>query len=99
MTKQKMNTDAIQIHLQQLNDSAVDTWQIRDGKLYKQFIFGDFTRAFAWMTQVAISAEKMDHHPEWFNVYNRVSVELTTHDANGLTELDFELASKMELAL
>ena len=56
----------------------------------------DFVHAFAFMSAVAIEAEKLNHHPEWFNVYNRVEVHLTTHDAGGLSDLDFELATKME---
>jgi 4a-hydroxytetrahydrobiopterin dehydratase len=58
----------------------------------KSFRFKDFKRAFAFMTQVALKAEQMDHHPEWFNVYNRVDVTLATHDANGVTALDVALA-------
>ena len=64
--------------------------------LGKVFRFGDFTGAFGFMTMVALRAEKMNHHPEWFNVYNRVEVVLTTHDAGGLTELDVKLARKMD---
>jgi 4a-hydroxytetrahydrobiopterin dehydratase len=62
----------------------------------KTFRFKDFSAAFGWMTRVALEAEKLDHHPEWKNVYNRVSVELTTHDVNGLTVLDLELARAMD---
>lgn len=64
--------------------------------LKKQFVFADFTSAFGWMTSCALIAEKMDHHPEWFNVYRKVDVVLTTHDAGGLTVLDVELARKMD---
>lgn len=64
----------------------------------KSFRFGDFNEAFAFMTQVALKAEKMDHHPEWRNVYNRVDVTLTTHDAGGVTVRDVELARFMDLA-
>lgn len=62
----------------------------------KTFKFKSFVEAFGWMTQIAITAEKMNHHPEWFNVYNRVEVTLTTHDANGLTNLDVKLAATMD---
>lgn len=70
-------------------------WELREGKLHREFRFDDFVRAFGFMSAAAIVAEKMDHHPEWFNVYNKVTVDLTTHDAGGITELDFELAGAM----
>jgi 4a-hydroxytetrahydrobiopterin dehydratase len=72
---------------------ALRDWTVKDGKLHRDFRFADFTRAFAFMTAVALRAEAMGHHPEWFNVYDRVSVDLTTHDAGGITELDFQLAA------
>ncbi len=62
----------------------------------KTFVFGDFTEAFGWMTQVAIWSEKWDHHPEWDNVYKTVNVTLTTHDVDGLSALDIKLAGKMD---
>lgn len=62
----------------------------------KSFKFADFKRAFAFMTQAALKAEQMDHHPEWFNVYNKVDVCLATHDAGGVTQLDVELANYMD---
>ena len=62
----------------------------------KTFQFKTFVEAFGWMTRMAIIAEKMNHHPEWFNVYNRVEVVLTTHDAGGLSALDIALAEKMD---
>ncbi len=64
----------------------------------KTFRFTDFNAAFGWMTRVALAAEKLDHHPEWFNVYNRIDVTLATHDADGVTELDVELAQIMDAA-
>ena len=67
----------------------------RDG-IRKVFQFTDFNEAFGFMTRVALIAETMDHHPEWFNVYNKVDVTLTTHDADGLSTKDIELAQKME---
>ena len=62
----------------------------------RRFIFANFSQAFGFMTRAAMEAEKMDHHPEWFNVYKTVDVKLNTHDAGGLTELDFKLARKMD---
>lgn len=62
----------------------------------KKFVFKDFNQAFGFMTRAALVAEKMDHHPEWFNVYNKVEVVLSTHSAQGLTELDVKLAQKMD---
>ena len=69
-------------------------WQDVAGRdaISKQFKFADFNAAFAFMTRVALMAEKMNHHPEWFNVYNRVDVTLTTHDADGVSERDIKLA-------
>ncbi|MEQ9146004.1 MAG: 4a-hydroxytetrahydrobiopterin dehydratase [Parvibaculaceae bacterium] len=62
----------------------------------KSFVFKDFNEAFGWMTRIALTAEKMDHHPEWFNVYRTVNVTLATHDAGGITELDVKLARTMD---
>jgi 4a-hydroxytetrahydrobiopterin dehydratase len=64
--------------------------------IQKNYKFADFAQAFGFMTRVAIVAEKMNHHPEWFNVYNKVEVILTTHDAGGVTQKDFDLAAKMD---
>ena len=74
-------------------------WKIVDNRdaIFKKFKFKSFIQAFSWMTSVAIIAEKMDHHPEWANVYNAVEVTLTTHSAGGLTKLDLALARKMDL--
>ena len=73
--------------------ATLDGWSIVDGKLHREFTFDSFVAAFAFMTALALVAERMDHHPEWFNVYNRVVIDLTTHDAGGLSEKDFELAA------
>ena len=75
-------------------------WSKDSGRdaLSKTFRFADFNAAFGWMTRAALTAEKLDHHPEWFNVYNRVEVTLSTHDAGGVTELDVALARSMERA-
>ena len=64
--------------------------------IIKEFQFKNFIQAFSWMTKIAFWAEKLNHHPEWFNVYRNVRVVLTTHDAKGLSRLDLELASKMD---
>ena len=74
-------------------------WAMADGRdaLQKTFVFDDFVGAFGWMTQVAIWAEKWDHHPEWSNVYKTVEVTLTTHDVGGLSALDAKLARKMDM--
>ena len=72
-------------------------WEEVEGRdaVKKTFKFEDFNQAFGFMTRVALAADKADHHPEWFNVYSKVVVDLTTHSAGGITELDFELARKM----
>ena len=69
-----------------------------DGRdaMQKSFVFADFNAAFGWMARIALIAEKMDHHPEWFNVWNRVEVTLSTHDAGGVTTRDTELAEQMD---
>jgi 4a-hydroxytetrahydrobiopterin dehydratase len=88
---------------QKLNDNEIkqyvdkyDGWKIENGKLSKTFEFSNFVQAFGFMTQVALEAEKMNHHPEWFNVYNHVKIELMTHDAEGITEHDIKLLKIIE---
>jgi 4a-hydroxytetrahydrobiopterin dehydratase len=76
--------------------AALPGWTVKDGKLHRELSFPDFTQAFAFMSAVAREADALDHHPEWFNVYNRVVIDLTTHDASGITTLDFELARRAE---
>jgi 4a-hydroxytetrahydrobiopterin dehydratase len=71
-------------------------WTVSQGKLHREYKFADFAHAFGFMASSAVRAEAMAHHPEWFNVWNRVTVDLTTHDAGGLTDKDFELARAME---
>jgi 4a-hydroxytetrahydrobiopterin dehydratase len=75
--------------------AATPGWTETGGKLTRTFTFADFVTAFGFMTRCALVAERMNHHPEWFNVYRTVKVELATHDAGGITMLDFELARAM----
>ena len=90
----KLSTDHVTSRLRDLPG-----WTLEGGKLHREFTFTDFVAAFGFMTEVAQAAEALEHHPEWFNVWNRVTVDLNTHDAGGLTELDFTLAARMsELA-
>lgn len=78
--------------------ASLPGWREVDGRdaIERRFVFGDFSEAFGFMTRVALVAEKLDHHPEWCNVYNRVEVTLSTHDAGGLTARDVELAAAMD---
>jgi 4a-hydroxytetrahydrobiopterin dehydratase len=75
---------------------ALPGWSVEAGKLHRAYKFADFVAAFGFMARAALIAEKMDHHPEWSNVWNRVVVDLTTHDAGGITEKDLALAAAME---
>lgn len=92
MARKKLDGSAIAESLE-----GVPGWSLsRDGEaIARKFEFRNFSEAFAFMTRCALAAEKLDHHPEWSNVYKTVDVELTTHDAGGLTELDFDLARRM----
>lgn len=76
--------------------ASLKGWDVVDGKLHKEYQFADFIHAFGFMTTSALAIEKMGHHPEWFNVYNRVTVDLTTHDAQGITSKDAELAKVLD---
>ncbi len=78
--------------------AALPEWSLRDDKLaiVRRFKFADFSQAFAFMTRVALIAEKRDHHPEWANVYNRVEITLTTHDAGGLSQRDIDMAAAID---
>ncbi len=78
--------------------AALDDWSMVEGRdaIQKTFTFSNFVEAFGWMTRVALVAEKLDHHPEWFNVYKTVDVTLSTHDADELTQKDVELAKAMD---
>jgi 4a-hydroxytetrahydrobiopterin dehydratase len=83
-------------------DSALASlpgWSLADGKLHREFAFRDFSEAFAFMARVALAAEKLDHHPDWSNAWNKVAIDLVTHDSGGITARDVALAKRIgELA-
>jgi 4a-hydroxytetrahydrobiopterin dehydratase len=93
MAREKLSSEARKTALAKLSG-----WSEVAGRdaITKKFVFRDFNAAFGFMTRAALVAEKMDHHPEWFNVYKTVEVTLSTHDAGGVTELDVQLASAMD---
>ncbi|MBF9030730.1 4a-hydroxytetrahydrobiopterin dehydratase [Rhodobacterales bacterium HKCCE3408] len=93
----KLDGAARDAALKDLKARGWETLPDRDA-IKKSFVFGNFVEAFGWMTQIAILAEKANHHPEWSNVYKTVEVTLTTHDAGGLSEKDVALAAKMDEA-
>jgi 4a-hydroxytetrahydrobiopterin dehydratase len=80
--------------------TALPHWSLDEarGAIRREFVFADFAMAFAFMTRIALGAEKADHHPEWFNVYNRVDMTLTTHDCQGLSQRDIDLARVADAA-
>lgn len=87
----KLTSSEIASALNRLNG-----WTVKNGKLHRDYEFVDFIHAFGFMAAAALVIEKMGHHPEWFNVYNRLSVDLTTHDAGGITKKDVDLARKLD---
>lgn len=92
---ERVSPDVIDKSLEALNSKSEKSWGIKDGKLYKAFKFPSFVSAFGFMTQVAILAERANHHPEWSNVYNKVEIYLTTHEVSGISNRDFELAQEI----
>lgn len=90
----KLDAAEIDQRVEQLSE-----WSIKEGKLYRQVVCKDFVSAFAFMTSVALLAEKADHHPEWSNVYKTVDIYLTTHEAGGISERDFGLAAAIDALL
>ena len=96
MTHRKLEPHEIKQALNELNIDTSQEWAIEDEKLSKAFKFKSFQHAFGFMTMCAMYAEKKDHHPEWCNVYNKVSIQLTSHDVSGISAKDFDLAKKME---
>ena len=94
MSPEKLSPAEIERRLQSLPD-----WVVDQHKLYRQFVFRDFVEAFGFISRVALLAEAMNHHPEWSNVYNRVDIHLTSHDAGGISERDFTLAGRINRLL
>jgi 4a-hydroxytetrahydrobiopterin dehydratase len=90
MPAKKLTEDEVQQHMSQLQG-----WSLKEGKLHRAFECKDFVAAFGNMTRVALVAESMNHHPEWFNVYNKVVIDLNTHSVSGISDLDFKLAAKI----
>jgi 4a-hydroxytetrahydrobiopterin dehydratase len=88
MARRKLTDEEIQTRL-----GDAPGWQVVNGKLHRELRFADFVSAFGFMTSLALVAEAKNHHPEWFNVYGRVVIDLNTHDVGGISELDFELAA------
>ena len=76
--------------------SQFSAWSVENNKLHCEYVFADFVQAFGFMTEVALITERSNHHPEWFNVYKSVIVDLVTHEADGVTERDFNLGKRME---
>lgn len=91
MGLERLSDDELQAKLAELSG-----WIIQNGKLHKDFEFDGFGQAFGFMTRAALEIEKMNHHPEWLNIYNRLSVDLVTHDAGGITENDIRLARLLD---
>lgn len=91
MATQKLTDDEIQKAL-----ADRPAWSLEDGKLHRELQFDDFSQAFGFMARTALLAESMNHHPEWFNVYNQVTIDLSTHDVGGLSNRDFELAAAID---
>ena len=93
---ERFSQEVIDISLKSLNSDSENSWEIKDGKLYREFKFTSFVSAFGFMTQVAILAERANHHPEWSNVYSKVEIYLTTHEVQGISKRDFDLAQEIE---
>jgi 4a-hydroxytetrahydrobiopterin dehydratase len=89
--KDRLDDAAVRSRLEQL-----DGWALEKGQIRRSFEFEDFVQAFSFMTAVALAAERMNHHPDWSNVYNRVDISLSSHDVDGLSERDFKLAGRID---
>lgn len=93
LTQEQLHSELSEINAHVKGDIH---WQVIDGKLHKQFEFKNFIQAFGFMTQVAMHAEKLIHHPEWSNVWNKVTIDLVTHDVNGISDLDIKMVKRIE---
>jgi 4a-hydroxytetrahydrobiopterin dehydratase len=91
MARQKLNDQDLKAAVEKLAG-----WTVKNEKLHREYKFADFAHAFGFMAIAALAIEKMNHHPEWSNVYNRISIDLTTHDSGGITESDVKLAGLLE---
>ena len=91
-----LDAGELETRLAELNAEALENWTIVDDRLHRRYKFDDFGPAFGFMTQAALVCETMSHHPKWTNVWNVVEIDLLTHRAQGITSLDFELATAME---
>jgi 4a-hydroxytetrahydrobiopterin dehydratase len=91
MSRRKVTDEEVTTALENLPG-----WEVKDGKLHKSYKFSSFAEAIGWMVSVGIYADKLDHHPDWCNGYNKVEVDLMTHDMDALSTLDLDLAAKME---
>jgi 4a-hydroxytetrahydrobiopterin dehydratase len=91
MITEKMSPEQTSAHLKKL-----PRWELKEGKLHLELKFKDFVQAFGFMTQVAILSERANHHPEWSNVYNRLTIDLTTHEVGGISQRDFDLAKAID---
>ena len=91
MASPKLTTSQIENQISDLSG-----WTVQDEKLHKQYQFNSFVEAFGFMSSVALVAESMNHHPNWSNVYNRVTIDLNTHDSGGISSLDFEFAKRAD---
>jgi 4a-hydroxytetrahydrobiopterin dehydratase len=94
MSVEKMTSQQIEAGLKELSG-----WELKDQKLHRELKFKNFVQAWGFMTQIAILAERADHHPEWSNVYSRVTIDLTTHEAGGISRRDFDLAKDIDEVL
>ena len=91
MAVEKLSADQLNAALKELSN-----WELKEEKLHRELQFSNFVQAWGFMSQVAIHAEKANHHPEWFNVWNKVIIDLTTHEAEGISQRDIDLAQKID---